>query len=85
MRALLTILLPLLAPAIVYFLFMSASGRNRSGALQSVPWIWLAVAGGALMLVTLGAVALFGGVDPGVPYQAPHMENGEIAPGRFGE
>ena len=84
MRVLLTVLLPLLAPALLYFLYMSSRGRAGS-AIQEVPWTWLAIAGGALMLITLGAVALLGGADPGTAYQPPHMENGEIAPGQFDE
>ena len=82
MRVLLTVLLPLLAPAIVYFLYMNARGAGPGA--REVPWTWLLIAGGALMVVTLGAVALLGGADPGTPYMPPHMENGEIAPGRFG-
>ncbi|MEX2200371.1 MAG: DUF6111 family protein [Dongiaceae bacterium] len=83
MRAFLSIVLPLLAPALLYFVIVGR--RNSAGEIRPVPWVWLAVAGAVLMLITLGALWLFDGANPGATYVPPHLEDGKIAPGYFTE
>jgi hypothetical protein len=92
MRRFLEILIPLLLPTLIYFLYLAIARRQRraSGtasalALKDMPWSWLAGAGVALLAVTLAASALFGGAAPGSHYQPPSLENGQINQGGFSD
>lgn len=79
-RVALTILLPLLAPTAIYFLWLYTLGR---AAERSTPWTWLMVgglvaAGVALLIVGVGT----GGGQAGL-YVPPHVEDGHVVPGQI--
>lgn len=79
-RILLTYILPLLVPTVIYFLWLRFSG---GGAQQrETPWAWLIGAGIFLAAVVLAGLALLGGTPEGV-YEPAHMEDGKLVPGRF--
>ncbi|MFZ5792216.1 MAG: DUF6111 family protein [Pseudomonadota bacterium] len=88
MRQVLSIVVPLLLPTLLYFGYMTVTRRRAQAAGQArafkdVPWTWLAVAGVVLVAVTLAAMALFGGAEPGSRYQLPSLEGGQVKPGGF--
>ncbi len=90
-RMILTMLLPLLAPTILFFcvLYFKAKWKKEDEGAAEIPayhtWPWLRLisAGGVLLILTL----LFTGLPTGEGYQGnyipPHMENGELIPGHF--
>lgn len=84
MRVVLTIVLPLLAPTVLYVAWMLSMGRGElaasAAAWRALPWAWLAVAGAALAAVMLLAVVETGGRPEGT-YVAPHVEHGTVVPG----
>lgn len=79
-RVVLTILLPLLAPTVIYFLWLYTVGRIGE---RSAPWTWLIVGG----LAAAAAVLVIVGVDTGGPqsgqYVPPHVEDGRLVPGQI--
>ena len=90
MRQFLEIVLPLLLPTALYLLYTIIANR-RSPAVpgqplwwREVPWLWLAAAGTALVVVCLVAFALFGGAPPGTAYRPARLIDGKIVPGQFG-
>ncbi|WP_119459185.1 DUF6111 family protein [Rhodospirillaceae bacterium SYSU D60014] len=91
MRQFFSIVVPLVLPTVLYFVYMTMARRRaqtasgRSGWWQEVPWTWLGIAGAILMIVTLSAFALFGGAEPGSVYQPAKLIDGEIKPGGFVE
>ncbi len=90
MRQFLTIVIPLLLPTLLYFGYLSLVRRRSAGggatvASADIPWVWLAGAGVLLLAVTLLAVALFGGADPGSHYEPPRMIDGQVQPGGFSD
>ncbi|HZT52255.1 MAG TPA: DUF6111 family protein [Stellaceae bacterium] len=79
-RVALTILLPLLAPTAIYFLWLHTVGRADE---RGTPWTWLIVGGlaaAALALVIIGVGT--GGPRPG-RYVPPHLEGGRLVPGQI--
>lgn len=92
LRILLTIVLPVVLPLLVYLGYLEmmrrraeATGEPYDPALREGPWAWLALAGLALVVATLIGVRVMTGVDPGTKLEAPHMVDGEIAPSRVVE
>lgn len=85
MRQFLQIVVPLLLPTVLYFVYLKLARRRGGGsnAPPDVPWVWLGIAGGALVLVSLGAVALMGGAPPGSHYEPAKVIDGRIEPGHF--
>lgn len=89
-RFFLSYALPLVVPTVIYFLWQaylkrraSKAGSEAGGSAgRAVPWIWLVAAGFGLLVVTLGALVMFDGYPPGGVYQAPHLKDGKIVPGR---
>ncbi len=86
MRVFLTIVLPLVLPVALYLLWIGAltSWHEEGGvAWGAVPWVWLAVAGAALLAVVLVVVTVgFGAPQEGV-YVPPRWEGGGIIPGHI--
>jgi len=79
-RVLLTVVIPLLLPTVLYFGWRFAIGR---GLTLPSSWLWLVVAGLALASLTLVAVSVdFGGMRQGT-YVPPHLTNGEVVPGHI--
>jgi hypothetical protein len=87
MRALLSIVVPLALPTILYVIYM-ALARRRAGAAglpvapMEMPWSWLIVAGGILAAVTFVALYVFEDGDRGQYYPAQVID-GEVKPGYF--
>ncbi len=84
MRKLLTVALPLLLPFVLYWAYLSLS-RRRAGAAAAaprpdVPWLWIAGAGVALMIASLAAFGLSGGVAPGTRLVPPTLVDGKVVP-----
>ena len=74
-----------LSPFAAYALFLVATRRSPSGAEN---WTGSAIAAcGAVALILTAAsllfLARFSGAPPSATYEPPHMENGQIVPGRF--
>lgn len=88
MRSLLTILIPLLLPTLLYFGYVWIARRRGGGGAggqptRDIPWLWLGGAGVLLLAVTLLATALFGGAMPGSRYEPPQLIDGQVRPGEF--
>jgi len=85
-RVLLTIVLPLLLPTVLYLLWVTTlRPARRDGATlwRALPWLWLAGAGVALLAIVLFVVTVhFGARQEGV-YVPPRWENGHIVPGHI--
>ena len=83
-RILLQILLPLLIPTVVFFLWAWLAPRlgidSQAKVLQGTPWFWLIVAGVVLMGAGLIATALTQGVPPGSQIIQPRLEDGRVVP-----
>ena len=86
LRELLTLVVPLLLPTLLYLLWLRAARWSEVGgavAWQKLPWVWLAVTGVALTALVLFVVTVgFGTATPGI-YVPPRVENGWIVPGHI--
>ncbi len=89
MRVFLTQILPLLLPLAIYLIWVRRARRNSLAtgagmpAARDAPWLWMV--GAALAALAAGTVllALTTGEEPGGTYIPPHVEDGEIVPGRI--
>jgi Family of unknown function (DUF6111) len=85
MRVILTVIVPLLLPTVLYVLWASSVGRAElagTAPWRSLPWAWLVVAGVALAIVVLFTAVETGGRRDG-RYVPPRLVNGRIVPGHF--
>ena len=77
-RAFFTIILPLLLPTILYFLWILAMRRAQAAGaaqiLQQMPWPWLAVAGIVLAGAVVVLVAMRMGSEGSGEYVPPHID-----------
>ena len=84
LREILTLVVPLLLPTVLYFAWLRATRCLEAGdamAWRNIPWVWLAAIGVALTALVLFVVTVgFGTATPGT-YVPPHVENGRIVPG----
>ena len=87
MRKFLTNVLPLVLPFLLYGIYLtlarrkaSAAGAPESPGWQEAPWVWIASAGMALLIVSLIVFGLTSGVDPGTNLVPPTWVDGEIVP-----
>ena len=88
MRAFLAIVLPLALPTALYVLYMAVAKR-RPGAAglaqpMDMPWSWLIIAGGILVIVTFVALYAFEDAGRGT-YHPARIIDGKIEPGYFEE
>lgn len=81
MRQALTILLPLLAPTLIYIWLKSRNGAGVRAAVEDAPWMWLAVAGGVFVGVIVVALALTSGGPTDSVYQPARVIDGQVVPG----
>ncbi|MDE2230131.1 MAG: hypothetical protein KGL11_13970 [Alphaproteobacteria bacterium] len=79
-RVVLTILLPLLAPTAIYFLWLFAFGRAED---RRAPWTWLLVGGLAAAALALVIVGVGSGGPRSGRYVPPHVEDGRLVPGQI--
>ncbi len=82
-RILLQVVVPILLPFVVYFAYVYFVRRRRPDVEVVVPWHWLGAASVVLVVLTLGAIVMFGGEEPGQTYVPPRTEDGKIVPGHF--
>jgi len=89
MRFLLTVILPLLSPLIVYAAYLvlaqrkvRLAGEGRLPRWQTAPWGVITMSGLVLMLISLGYWRISRGVAPGVELEPPHLEDGMVVPSR---
>ena len=86
LRELLTLVVPLALPTVLYLVWLQAMRWSEAGGAVSwraMPWVWLAATGVVLAALVLFVVTVhYGTATPGV-YVAPHVENGEIVPGHI--
>lgn len=84
MRALFTIVLPLILPTALYLLWALAMRRvaatGMGDLLRDVPWVWLVPAGVLLTAVVLLLIPLGFGGSNGV-YVPPEVVGGKLVPG----
>lgn|GEM_PF-881669 len=93
MRTVLTIILPLIAPSLVFFIWAWFAKRRAKAEArhqpvpewQKWPWARLMLAGAILTALTLSAVAMMRDNPLGSRYVPPRLENGELIPGHFME
>ncbi len=81
-RQALSILVPLLAPTLIYLYLKNRTGTPVAIAAKDAPWVWLSAAGVALAAVILGAWALTSGGSTESVYEPAHIEDGRVVPGR---
>jgi Family of unknown function (DUF6111) len=86
LRVFLTVVLPLLLPTALYLLWVTTVGPSPEGGAISwttVPWLWLAGAGAALLAIVLIVVSVhFGSPQQGV-YVPPRWDGHRIIPGHI--
>jgi len=86
-RAFLELVVPMALPTAVYVLYMTLIKR-RPGAAGApaqpadMPWSWLIIAGGLLVIVTFIALYVFEDSGRG-QYHPARIIDGEIKPGYF--
>jgi hypothetical protein len=86
-RILLGVVLPLLAPTLLYFLYVLIVHWLRPGRtpppdpLRNAPWLWLLGFGVALMAAGLVFIAEFDREPPGGTYVPPQLIDGVVVPG----
>jgi hypothetical protein len=86
-RVVLSILLPLLLPTALFFLYAwYLERRARAAGTEpreiDVPWSWLAIAGCLLAVLSLLVNVFYSGTEKGTRYEPPRLEDGKIVPGR---
>ena len=83
LRVLLTIVLPLLLPTAIYVAwiwFTSRSANREPVRLGTLPLVWLAVAGVALLALVLVTVSVRFGQPVRGRYVPPRYEDGQVIP-----
>lgn len=81
MRILLQVVLPFLAPFVVFALYRLLVTKGRK-VLVRTPWFLLTVAGMALACAALVSLAFLGGAPPDGRYEPSRVEDGKIVPGQ---
>lgn len=82
MRAFLEVIIPLLLPATLYWIYLRVQER-RGVVAHDVPLSWLAVLGVLLVLIVLVGSWLAGSEPPNSRYVPPQVVNGVVVPGHF--
>lgn len=82
LRVWLQVLIPFLAPFVVFFVWRLLVTRERA-FLERTPWYALTLAGVALAAVSIASLAFVTGDAPDRVYVPPHMQDGTVVPGRF--
>lgn len=89
-RILLTYLLPIVLPTLLYVLWLRVVQRRAAAAGQparawaEVPWAWLFATGLALAGIISAGTLVMGESDETGDYRPPYVdERGRVVPGRF--
>ncbi len=88
LRQILTVVLPIALPFLVYFLYVSLArsqggGQNNTATMSDAPWPWLALTGLVLMAaVLIGWRILSDPAAPGTRIEQPRYIDGELIPSR---
>ncbi|NQV54773.1 MAG: hypothetical protein HQ503_02855 [Rhodospirillales bacterium] len=85
MRIFLTVVLPLVAPFVIYLVWVTVDARRKGRGLpnwEEGNWFWAFIAGGVLMVLSLGYLVTRG-EEPGTKYMPPHYDDGKILPGKY--
>lgn len=86
-KKLVYVLLPLAAPFVLYAVYALLAKRGKAAGRRwdDTPWYWLAAAGFACMIVSLGTLAVTSGAPPGADSYTPAQlrDDGKISPSRF--
>ena len=84
MRILLQVVLPLVAPIIIYSIYSYWEAKRKGKGMpisEEGNWFWAALIGVFLSVATLVYVATTG-ASTNTEYRSPRMENGKIIPGQ---
>jgi len=92
-RKILTIAIPLLAPTLVYVMYLYFTAKNREAELEGRkipewrrwPWLILVTSGAILTAISITVLGLPGEEHNPGAYVPPHMEDGKIVPGGFAD
>ncbi len=88
-RILISYILPLILPFLLYSIWLGVHRRRRRAAgaalpegwgLRDAPWTWLFISGIALLGASLVGLALLGSSPPSAKYVPPSIVDGEIVP-----
>jgi hypothetical protein len=84
-RIVLTVVLPLLAPTVIYLLWLMVWRRVAvAGAgWPTLPWPWLLGAGVVLTAAMLMILGVGFGTAPNGVYVPPHLDDGQVVPGHI--
>ena len=85
MRVLLTIVLPLLLPTLLYVLWLVTMRRAALAGpapWRALPWVWLVGAGLALSMLLLFVIGVRIGTPEGT-YVPPRYIDGRVVPGHI--
>lgn len=87
LKKLLTVVLPLLLPFLLYAVYMllarrkaTLAGEGRLPRWQEAPWTLIVVAGIGLMGAILVMARLMSGAEPGAEITPPRFVDGEVVP-----
>jgi hypothetical protein len=87
LRKLLTIVLPLVLPLLVYAVYLALArrkarlaGEGRLPRWQEAPWAAIFVGGTLLMIASLAVWRMNIGVEPSVKLEPPRVVDGEVVP-----
>ena len=88
LRKLLTVVLPLMLPTLIYMAY-AMFGRRKTAALEGAPaswwtgapWTWLVTGGVVLAAAVLVTVALTGGFDTSGTYHPARLIDGRVIEG----
>lgn len=80
-RIVLTIVVPLILPTVLYLLWFRATGRVAVNGFGALPWTWLVVSGVVLTTLTLVVVSVHYGNSPQGSYVPPRAEGNRVVPG----
>lgn len=87
MKVFLTVVLPLLAPLVIYIAYVTlvegrrvrvADGEASPAWWVTAPWARLVLAGVGCATAVAATLALTGGQEPGAGYRPARLENGEV-------
>ena len=88
LRKLLTVVLPLMLPTLIYMAYMmierrkaAASGGGSVSWWVGAPWVWLISGGVLLAAISLVTVALTGGFDTSGTYHPARLIDGRVIEG----